>query len=172
MSTISSIVQTSPLRLRLLLHNPLPIRQTSSLTFSTSTTSSIIQTNPRHSEALRLLCQQSLPLSRPALSICLFTPLAVAFTKHGERIVGSPTERQAVINSANTVFAFKRLIGRQLGKHGLRFQASHRSSTRQTRSSLSSVLSVVSSRIRRSRTTQSIGKHILLTCPTVVDFVL
>jgi molecular chaperone DnaK len=41
------------------------------------------------------------------------TPSVVAFTKHGERLVGLPAKRQAVVNSANTVFAFKRLVGRQ-----------------------------------------------------------
>ncbi|KAJ8581255.1 heat shock protein 70 [Rhizopogon salebrosus TDB-379] len=41
------------------------------------------------------------------------TPSVVAFTKHGERLVGLPAKRQAVVNPANTVFAFKRLIGRQ-----------------------------------------------------------
>ena len=42
------------------------------------------------------------------------TPSVVAFTKHGERLVGLPAKRQAVVNPTNTVFAFKRLIGRQL----------------------------------------------------------
>ncbi|KAI9568865.1 heat shock protein 70 family [Boletus coccyginus] len=41
------------------------------------------------------------------------TPSVVAFTKHGERLVGLPAKRQAVVNSSNTVFGFKRLIGRQ-----------------------------------------------------------
>lgn len=41
------------------------------------------------------------------------TPSVVAFTKHGERLVGLPAKRQAVVNSVNTVFAFKRLIGRK-----------------------------------------------------------
>ncbi|KAJ7668692.1 heat shock protein 70 family [Mycena polygramma] len=41
------------------------------------------------------------------------TPSVVAFTKHGERLVGLPAKRQAVVNATNTVFAFKRLIGRQ-----------------------------------------------------------
>ncbi|KAF7304648.1 Heat shock protein [Mycena kentingensis (nom. inval.)] len=41
------------------------------------------------------------------------TPSVVAFAKHGERLVGLPAKRQAVVNSANTVFAFKRLIGRK-----------------------------------------------------------
>ncbi|KAG8990489.1 70-kilodalton heat shock protein [Tulasnella sp. JGI-2019a] len=41
------------------------------------------------------------------------TPSVVAFTKHGERLVGLPAKRQAVVNAQNTVFAFKRLIGRK-----------------------------------------------------------
>ena len=41
------------------------------------------------------------------------TPSVVAFTKHGERLVGLPAKRQAVINPSNTVFTFKRLIGRK-----------------------------------------------------------
>ncbi|KAF5380576.1 hypothetical protein D9615_004656 [Tricholomella constricta] len=41
------------------------------------------------------------------------TPSVIAFTKHGERLVGLPAKRQAVVNSTNTVFAFKRLIGRK-----------------------------------------------------------
>jgi len=41
------------------------------------------------------------------------TPSVVAFTKHGERLVGLPAKRQAVVNASNTVFGFKRLIGRQ-----------------------------------------------------------
>ncbi|KAF8520274.1 heat shock protein [Hysterangium stoloniferum] len=40
------------------------------------------------------------------------TPSVVAFTKHGERLVGLPAKRQGIVNSAGTVFAFKRLIGR------------------------------------------------------------
>ncbi|KAH7904604.1 heat shock protein 70 family, partial [Hygrophoropsis aurantiaca] len=41
------------------------------------------------------------------------TPSVVAFTKHGERLVGLPAKRRAAVNSQNIVFAFKRLIGRQ-----------------------------------------------------------
>ncbi|KZS92552.1 heat shock protein [Sistotremastrum niveocremeum HHB9708] len=41
------------------------------------------------------------------------TPSVVAFTKHGERLVGLPAKRQGVVNASQTVFAFKRLIGRQ-----------------------------------------------------------
>lgn len=41
------------------------------------------------------------------------TPSVVAFTKDGEILVGQPAKRQAVVNSENTFFATKRLIGRQ-----------------------------------------------------------
>ncbi|KAK4046992.1 Hsp70 ATPase ssc1 [Microbotryomycetes sp. JL201] len=41
------------------------------------------------------------------------TPSVVAFTKEGERLVGLPAKRQAVVNFENTFFATKRLIGRK-----------------------------------------------------------
>ncbi len=41
------------------------------------------------------------------------TPSMVAFSKDGERLVGQPAKRQAVTNPENTLFAFKRLIGRR-----------------------------------------------------------
>ncbi|CAI4044214.1 hypothetical protein N7582_003190 [Saccharomyces uvarum] len=41
------------------------------------------------------------------------TPSVVAFTKEGERLVGIPAKRQAVVNPENTLFATKRLIGRR-----------------------------------------------------------
>ncbi|MCR5878145.1 molecular chaperone DnaK [Phenylobacterium sp. J367] len=41
------------------------------------------------------------------------TPSIVAFLEDGERLVGQPAKRQAVTNPANTLFAIKRLIGRQ-----------------------------------------------------------
>ena len=41
------------------------------------------------------------------------TPSVVAFTDKGERLVGLPAKRQAVTNPQNTVYATKRLIGRQ-----------------------------------------------------------
>ncbi|KOG99916.1 Hsp70 family ATPase ECM10 [Saccharomyces eubayanus] len=41
------------------------------------------------------------------------TPSVVAFTKDGERLVGTPAKRQSVINPENTLFATKRLIGRR-----------------------------------------------------------
>lgn len=41
------------------------------------------------------------------------TPSIVAF-KDDERLVGQPAKRQAVTNPDNTVFAVKRLIGRNM----------------------------------------------------------
>src|SRR5690606_39736882 len=41
------------------------------------------------------------------------TPSVVAFTKEGERRVGSVAKRQAVTNSENTVYAVKRLMGQE-----------------------------------------------------------
>lgn len=39
------------------------------------------------------------------------TPSVVAFTKHGERIVGEPAKRQAVTNTENTIASIKREMG-------------------------------------------------------------
>jgi len=41
------------------------------------------------------------------------TPSVVAFTKTGERLVGQPAKRQAITNSANTIFSIKRFMGRR-----------------------------------------------------------
>src|SRR5512136_2262452 len=41
------------------------------------------------------------------------TPSIVAFTDKGERLVGQIAKRQAITNPDNTIFAVKRLIGRQ-----------------------------------------------------------
>ena len=41
------------------------------------------------------------------------TPSMVAFTDQGERLVGQSAKRQAVTNPSNTLFAIKRLIGRE-----------------------------------------------------------
>ncbi len=41
------------------------------------------------------------------------TPSIVAYTEDGETLVGQPAKRQAVTNPDNTLFAIKRLIGRQ-----------------------------------------------------------
>ncbi|PIW84861.1 MAG: molecular chaperone DnaK [Nitrospirae bacterium CG_4_10_14_3_um_filter_53_41] len=41
------------------------------------------------------------------------TPSMIAFTEHGERLVGQVAKRQAVTNPENTVFSVKRFIGRK-----------------------------------------------------------
>ena len=41
------------------------------------------------------------------------TPSIVAYSKDGETLVGQPAKRQAITNPSNTLFAIKRLIGRQ-----------------------------------------------------------
>ncbi|MDP3516396.1 MAG: molecular chaperone DnaK [Pseudohongiella sp.] len=41
------------------------------------------------------------------------TPSIIAYTKDGETLVGQPAKRQSVTNPKNTLFAIKRLIGRQ-----------------------------------------------------------
>jgi len=41
------------------------------------------------------------------------TPSIIAYTEDGETLVGQPAKRQAVTNPKNTLFAIKRLIGRQ-----------------------------------------------------------
>ena len=40
------------------------------------------------------------------------TPSVVAFTEEKEKLIGQPAKRQAVTNPENTIFAVKRLIGR------------------------------------------------------------
>lgn len=41
------------------------------------------------------------------------TPSVVGFTKSGERLVGAPAKRQAVVNPENTIFSIKRFMGRR-----------------------------------------------------------
>jgi len=43
------------------------------------------------------------------------TPSIIAYANDGEVLVGQPAKRQAVTNPDNTLFAIKRLIGRQFG---------------------------------------------------------
>src|ERR1044071_158319 len=40
-------------------------------------------------------------------------PSVVAFTEKGERLIGQIAKRQAITNSANTIYAVKRLMGRK-----------------------------------------------------------
>lgn len=42
------------------------------------------------------------------------TPSIVAFNKKGERLVGQTAKRQAVVNSENTIYSVKRLMGRRI----------------------------------------------------------
>jgi molecular chaperone DnaK len=44
------------------------------------------------------------------------TPSVVAFSKSGERLVGTVARRQAVTNPENTVFSIKRFMGRKYGE--------------------------------------------------------
>jgi len=41
------------------------------------------------------------------------TPSVVGFAKNGERLLGQPAKRQAVMNSENTIFSIKRFMGRR-----------------------------------------------------------
>src|ERR687889_1048792 len=44
------------------------------------------------------------------------TPSVVAFTRDGQRLVGTPAKRQAVTNPANTIFSIKRFMGRKFSE--------------------------------------------------------
>ena len=41
-------------------------------------------------------------------------PSVTAFTKKGERLVGQTAKRQAIVNSENTIYSIKRLMGRRI----------------------------------------------------------
>src|SRR5258707_13119153 len=43
-------------------------------------------------------------------------PSVVAFTKNGERLVGTVAKRQAVTNAENTVYSIKRFMGRRINE--------------------------------------------------------
>lgn len=53
------------------------------------------------------------------------TPSVVAFTKDGERLVGTPAKRQAVTNPENTFYATKRLIGRRFDDSEVKKEKEH-----------------------------------------------
>lgn len=53
------------------------------------------------------------------------TPSVVAFTKEGEKLVGTPAKRQAITNSDNTFYATKRLIGRKFNDENVQKDAKH-----------------------------------------------
>ena len=44
------------------------------------------------------------------------TPSVVAFTKSGERLVGTVAKRQSVTNPENTVYSIKRFMGRRFNE--------------------------------------------------------
>src|SRR3954463_8303584 len=44
------------------------------------------------------------------------TPSVVAFTKDGQRVVGTPAKRQAVTNPQGTIFSIKRFMGRKFAE--------------------------------------------------------
>jgi molecular chaperone DnaK (HSP70) len=78
------------------------------------------------------------------------TPSIVAFTKHGERLVGLPAKRQAIVNAHNTVFAFKRLIGRKFADKEVQSDMKHWCAI-STRPSFSSSLTMIQAFHSRTR---------------------
>ena len=56
---------------------------------------------------------------------CPHDTVRCRFTKHGERLIGLPAKRQAVVNAQNTVFAFKRLIGRKFSDKEVKEDMKH-----------------------------------------------
>mmetsp|Transcript_37007 Transcript_37007/g.62318 ORF Transcript_37007/g.62318 Transcript_37007/m.62318 type:complete len:674 (-) Transcript_37007:844-2865(-) len=51
------------------------------------------------------------------------TPSVVAFTDKGEKLVGAPAKRQAVTNPTGTMYAAKRLVGRQFSDEVVKKEA-------------------------------------------------
>ncbi len=52
------------------------------------------------------------------------TPSVVAFTEKGERLIGQIAKRQAITNSANTIYAVKRLMGRKFNSPEIQARSS------------------------------------------------
>jgi molecular chaperone DnaK len=53
------------------------------------------------------------PVVIPTAEGSRLCPSVVAFTKNGERLVGQPAKRQAIVNPENTVYSIKRFMGRR-----------------------------------------------------------
>lgn len=53
------------------------------------------------------------PVVIPTAEGSRLCPSVVAFNKNGERLVGQPAKRQAVINPENTIYSIKRFMGRR-----------------------------------------------------------
>ncbi|HEX7976339.1 MAG TPA: molecular chaperone DnaK [Anaerolineales bacterium] len=53
------------------------------------------------------------PVVIPTAEGSRLLPSVVAFNKNGERLVGQPAKRQAVVNPENTVYSIKRFMGRR-----------------------------------------------------------
>jgi molecular chaperone DnaK len=53
------------------------------------------------------------PVVIPSAEGSRLIPSVVAFTKNGERLVGQPAKRQAIVNPENTVYSIKRFMGRR-----------------------------------------------------------
>ena len=53
------------------------------------------------------------PVVIPSAEGSRLVPSVVAFTKNGERLVGQPAKRQAIVNPENTVYSIKRFMGRR-----------------------------------------------------------
>ncbi len=62
--------------------------------------------------SLAAAVQGSEPQIIPTAEGDRFCPSIVAFTHRGETLVGEPARRQAIVNPQNTIFAVKRLLGR------------------------------------------------------------
>jgi molecular chaperone DnaK len=53
------------------------------------------------------------PVVIPTAEGSRLIPSVVAFTKNGERLVGQPAKRQAIVNPENTIYSIKRFMGRR-----------------------------------------------------------
>ena len=56
------------------------------------------------------------PVVIPSAEGSRLVPSVVAFTKNGERLVGQPAKRQAIVNPENTIYSIKRFMGRHINE--------------------------------------------------------